>query len=454
MTGNACSITPAAPAPRRPWLVFLRAPLARRSLRELAYVVTGLPVAGIAFCFAAGMLFFGGLLAVTFVGLPVLAAGLAGCRALGHLERGRARALLGLEVGEPKPVRTLRRSSGLMSWIGALLRSGVSWRHLLYTLLHLPWSFFSCGVALLAWCGGWSMVLYPPAEWLSPGSIDVPVLRVGRDGITSASTPQQSSTVLDGGAAQAFVLGLGLVIVLLTPWLVRGLVQVDKLLVSGLLGPWSLSARVSQLETDRGAVVDTAAADLRRIERNLHDGAQARLVSLAMELGLAKEKLLDDPEPDPQAVAALIDGAHGEVKLALQELRDLARGIHPAILTDRGLGPALSALAARCTVPVPVTVELDRRPAAAIEGIAYFTVSELLQNISKHSAARRGSVEIWRSEQRLLIQVTDDGKGGAQVEDGSGLAGLADRLRAVDGLLAVHSPAGGPTTVTAELPWR
>ncbi|MBO8188229.1 sensor histidine kinase [Streptomyces spirodelae] len=444
-----------APAPWRPrWLVMLRAPVDRRSMRELAYVVTGLPLAVIAFCYAFGGLLLGTTLLITFVGLPVLAAGLAGCRALGHLERGRARALLGLAVGEPDPVRTLRRSSGLMSWIWALLRSGATWRHLFYALLHLPWSFFSCGVGLLAWCAGWSMIAYPLWEWLSPDSVGTPPIRIGRDGLTSASTPQQSSTVLEGGFALAFVSALGVLIVLLTPWLIRGLVQVDKLLVSGLLGPSWLATRVSQLETDRGVVVDTAAADLRRIERNLHDGAQARLVSLAMELGLAKEKLLDDPEPDPQAVAALIDGAHGEVKLALQELRDLARGIHPAILTDRGLGPALSALAARCTVPVSVTVELEERPVAAIEGIAYFTVSELLQNISKHSAARRGSIDIWRSEQRLLIQVTDDGKGGAQVEEGSGLAGLADRLRAVDGLLAVYSPVGGPTTVTGELPWR
>ncbi|MGP3973398.1 sensor histidine kinase [Streptomyces sp. 8N114] len=433
----------------------MQAPLSRKTMRELTYVVTGLPLAGIAFCYAFGALMLGTALLITFVGLPVLAAGLAGCRALGHLERGRARALLGLEVGEPEPVRTLRRSSGLMSWIGALLRSGVSWRHLLYALLHLPWAFLGGGTGVLAWCTGWAMFTLPLWEWISPGEyIHLPPLRASSDGLTSVSSSEEGSVVLHGGVALALFSVLGLVIVLLTPWLIRGLVQVDKLLVSGLLGPSRLAARVSQLESDRGVVVDTAAADLRRIERNLHDGAQARLVSLAMELGLAKEKLQDDPDPDPQAVAAVIDEAHGEVKLALQELRDLARGIHPAILTDRGLGPALSALAARCTVPVSVTVELAQRPVAAIEGIAYFTVSELLQNISKHSAARHGSVEIWRSEQRLLIQVTDDGKGGVQVEDGSGLAGLADRLRAVDGLLAVRSPVGGPTMVTAELPWR
>ncbi|CAM5695260.1 hypothetical protein SHIRM173S_10022 [Streptomyces hirsutus] len=197
-------------------------------------------------------------------------------------------------------------------------------------------------------------------------------------------------------------------------------------------------------------MVDTAAADLRRIERDLHDGAQARLVNLAMGLGLAKEKLLEDPD----AAASMVEEAHGEVKLALQELRDLARGIHPAVLTDRGLDAALSSVASRCTVPVRVTVDLTERPAAAIEGIAYFTVSRLLQNVSKHSAARTASVEVWRSEGRLLIQVEDDGHGGASLDGGTGMRGLADRLGAVDGLFVVESPEGGPTTVTAELPWR
>jgi signal transduction histidine kinase len=197
-------------------------------------------------------------------------------------------------------------------------------------------------------------------------------------------------------------------------------------------------------------VVDTAAADLRRIERDLHDGAQARLVALAMGLGLAREKLLEDPE----AAARMVDEAHGEVKIALQELRDLARGIHPAILTDRGLDAALSSAAGRCTVPVQVTVDLSARPAEAIEGIAYFTVSELLQNVSKHSGASRASVDVWRTADRLMVQVRDDGRGGADTAGGSGLAGLAERLDSVDGLFVLDSPAGGPTTVTAELPWR
>jgi signal transduction histidine kinase len=237
------------------------------------------------------------------------------------------------------------------------------------------------------------------------------------------------------------------------PFIARGLANVDRAMVRGLLSPSDeLERRIAELESDRGIVVDTAAADLRRIERDLHDGAQARLVNLAMGLGLAKEKLLEG-QADEQ-VAAMVEEAHGEVKLALQELRDLARGIHPAVLTDRGLDAALSSVASRCTVPVKVTADLPSRPAAAIEGIAYFTVSELLQNISKHSGARSASVDVWRSENRLLIQVRDDGRGGASLEGGSGMRGLAERLGAVDGLFVVDSPAGGPTVVTAELPWR
>ncbi|THA43069.1 histidine kinase, partial [Streptomyces sp. A1136] len=201
---------------------------------------------------------------------------------------------------------------------------------------------------------------------------------------------------------------------------------VDRLMVAGLLGPSRLATRVTELESDRGVVVDTAAADLRRIERDLHDGAQARLVALAMDLGLAKEKLTADPE----AAAKMVDEAHGEVKVALQELRDLARGIHPAVLTDRGLDAALSSVASRCTVPVRVEVDLPGRPVPAIEGIAYFTVSELLQNVSKHSGASRATVDVWRAGPRLMLQVGDNGRGGADATAGSGLAGLAERLDA------------------------
>ncbi|MET8951248.1 sensor histidine kinase [Streptomyces sp. NPDC004393] len=360
--------------------------------REIAYLLANLPMSLVGFIYAVTVLSTGAGLTVTVIGLPLLAAGLAGARQIGKLERARARALLGVRVDEPTPLRLLR-SRGLVQRLWMALKDPVGWRTMLYGFIRLPWGILTFTVTLVS-----LFVLWP-----------------------------------------------------VLPFLARGLTNVDRAMARVLLSPSDeLERRIAELESDRGVVVDTAAADLRRIERDLHDGAQARLVNLAMGLGLAKEKLLEDPD----AAAAMVDEAHGEVKLALQELRDLARGIHPAVLTDRGLDAALSAVATRCTVPVKVTVDLSRRPAAAIEGIAYFTVSELLQNVSKHSAARSASVDVWRSEERLLIQVRDDGRGGARLDGGTGMAGLAERLDAVDGVFVVDSPVGGPTTVTAELPWR
>ncbi|OIJ63242.1 sensor histidine kinase [Streptomyces mangrovisoli] len=418
----------------------LRAPFEGRSWREFGYVLLGLPMGILLFTYAVTMVSLGAGLLVTFLGVPVLAAGLAGCRGLGSLERARARGLLGLEVADPEPLRM--RKSGLLPWIGAVLGSGTSWRALLYAVIQFPWSVFSFVVALNFWAYGWALLTYPLWFWVFP-------VYLGQGGLQLYGD-EQHSVYLDNPFEITVTALVGLLFTLATPWIVRALTMVDRLMVHGLLGPTKLSARVVELESDRGVVVDTAAADLRRIERDLHDGAQARLVALAMDLGLAKEKLTEDPE----AAARMVDEAHGEVKTALQELRDLARGIHPAVLTDRGLDAALSSVASRCTVPVRVEVDLPRRPAAAIEGIAYFTVSELLQNVSKHSGARSATVDVWRSDDRLLLQVEDDGAGGADAGRGSGLAGLAERLDAVDGVLVVDSPEGGPTRITAELPWR
>ena len=361
--------------------------------KEIAHLLVNLPMGIFGFVYALMWLTVGVGMAVTIGGLPVLAVGLLGSRWLARLERRRARSLLALHVDEPSRMPG-GLDGGFFSWLWRSLRDPVGWRATLYAAIRLPWGILTFALTLVSLFIAW------------------PVL----------------------------------------PWIARALTNVDRVMVRGLLSPSDeLERRIAELESDRGTVVDTAAADLRRIERDLHDGAQARLVALAMDLGLAKEKL----DEDPQAAARMVDEAHGEVKLALQELRDLARGIHPAILTDRGLGPALSALAARCTVPVTVTADLPERPAPAIEGIAYFTVSELLQNISKHSNARTADVDVWRAEGRVMLRVGDDGRGGASVSaGGSGLAGLAERIEAVDGVLIVHSPPGGPTSVTVELPWR
>ncbi|MFY1678312.1 MULTISPECIES: sensor histidine kinase [unclassified Streptomyces] len=364
----------------------------RRTWKEVAHLLANLPVALVGFAYVATVLLTGPVLAVTAVGLPPLAAGLLGARRLGEWERARARALLGVWVREPTPLPA-RGWTGFGRPMWMALSDPVAWRAVLYHFVRGPWAVLAFGVTVAS-----LLVLWPAL-----------------------------------------------------PFVARALTNVDRMMVRWLLCPSdALERRIAELESDRGVVVDTAAADLRRIERDLHDGAQARLVNLAMGLGLARERLREDPG----AAAALVDEAHSEAKLALRELRDLARGIHPAVLTDRGLDAALSSIAARCPVPVDVRIDLPSRPAEAIEGIAYFTVCELLQNVGRHSGAETASVEVWRVGGRLLIQVRDDGRGGARPAGGTGLAGLDERLGSVDGLLAVDSPEGGPTAVTAELPWR
>ncbi|MFI6420026.1 sensor histidine kinase [Streptomyces sp. NPDC050842] len=418
----------------------IRAPFEARTWRALGYVLIGLPLSVIWFALSVAFVSAGAGLLITFLGVPILAGALAMCRGFGTVERARARALLDLDVRAPEPVRG--KTGGAFSWMGAMLKSGASWRHLLYALLHMPWAVFGFSVSVALWAWGWSLFTYPLWQWVFPAWI-------GQDGIQLYGDATHQM-YLDNGFEVAVTSLIGLLFVLIGPWVLRGIVAVDRFLVAGLLGPSRLASRVTELESDRGVVVDTAAADLRRIERDLHDGPQARLASLAMDLGLAKEKLAEDPK----AAATMVDEAHGEVKVALQELRALARGIHPAVLTDRGLDAALSSVASRCSVPVSVDVDLPARPVAAIEGIAYFAVSELLRNVTEHSRARRAWVDVWRAGDRLMLQVRDDGVGGAEAAAGRSLAGLSERVGAVDGVLATDSPAGGPTTVTVELPWR
>jgi signal transduction histidine kinase len=233
---------------------------------------------------------------------------------------------------------------------------------------------------------------------------------------------------------------------------ITGLSPAHVALGRALLGPSRrarLAERVEELTESRSRVLAAALAERRRIERDLHDGAQQRLVSLAMELGMAREKMATDPV----AARKLVEEAHGEAKRALADIRDLARGIHPAILSDRGLDAAISALADRCPVPVEVSVELDGRPPEAVETTAYFVVAETLANVAKHSGASEAHVAVWREpEDWLVVEVTDDGKGGADPESGTGFSGLADRLATLDGRLFVESPIGGSTRVRAELP--
>ena len=213
--------------------------------------------------------------------------------------------------------------------------------------------------------------------------------------------------------------------------------------------------RVRELEQSRAYLVDDSAARLRRIERDLHDGAQAQMVAVTMKLGLAMKKLggmIDGTgQADLDRVLELVVAAHRGAKEAITELRDLARGIHPPVL-DQGLGIALTTLAARSDVPVELVIDLPERPSAAIETIAYFCAAELLTNVAKHSGARHATLEAVHAPGLLRVRVSDDGSGGARVEARGGLAGLAERIRTVDGRLQLSSPPGGPSVVTVELP--
>ncbi len=247
-----------------------------------------------------------------------------------------------------------------------------------------------------------------------------------------------------------FVMLGGALLLLAAPWMTAGVRGLDVRLSRSLLGSSraeELEERVEQLSATRAGVVDAADAERRRLERDLHDGTQQRLVALAMNLGLARVNATTEQEAR-DAIAE----AHEDAKTALTELRDMIRGMHPAVLEDRGLDAALSGIAARMPIPVTLSVDLPRRPAPVIEAVAYFVVSEGLSNIVKHASATAASVFVQRSGDRLHVIVTDDGAGGADPSRGTGLAGLARRAASVDGTFEVSSPIGGPTMLSVDLP--
>jgi signal transduction histidine kinase len=374
---------------------------------------------------------------VIWVGLPILIAVTAAWRGVARMERGWMRVTLGVDI--PSPYRPLPAGSQLRRW-RAKLADPATWRDISYVLLRVPLCVIEFLLVVALWVYSIAVLLLPIYGPLLPlaDAINVPNLR-GQ--MVAVHTVSQSLPYA----------GIGLVLlvvaVLVTPWVVRFQATVAK----ALLGPTAaarLAVRAEHLQASRARGVDAAEAERRRIERDLHDGAQQRLVAVAMTLGRAKNKLDNDPE----SARALIDEAHADAKQAVAELRDLARGIYPAVLGDRGLDAALSALAARSPVPVAVDVDVSPRPPAAVESAAYFIVAESLTNLAKHSAADSAQVSVLRRGNSVTVRVTDDGHGGADVRPGGGLAGLADRAATIDGVMTVRSPPGGPTVVTAELP--
>jgi signal transduction histidine kinase len=354
---------------------------------------------------------------------------LPGAALLTRWQRARFAAYLGVAILRRPGVRW-----SLRGW-WAELRAGAFWRAVGYHVLAAVIGPLSALVAVVVWAAGLVFVTLPLHRRFLP------------DG-TVFGVPA-------GGAWLVAVTAAGALLLFAASWMTRGAAALDALVARALLEPRShaeLTRQVVSLTHSRTELVEAVDSERRRIERDLHDGAQQRLVSLALNLGIARAGLTDLPDlPDP-ARAAIVD-AHEEAKQALAELRGFVRGLHPAVLDDLGLDAALSGLTARCAVPVRLTVDLPHRPSATIEAVAYFVVSEALTNAARHGAASRIDVTVDQPvPERIRVRVTDDGRGGASTDGGTGIRGLIQRVGSVDGTLSLSSPPGGPTTVLVELP--
>jgi signal transduction histidine kinase len=400
---------------------------------SLTHVLLDVPVGAVTFSVTVALLASSVALLLTFPLALLSIWGLfVAARAMATVERSRVAALLGETLADPVGPLQSRSPWGRLV---ERLRSGARWREIAHHLLALPRGILTTGVTGLAWCGSLALVALPLYVSSLPGG-------TAKFGLFEVS---------QGPAALAATLvGLsGLVVA--APWVTRGAARLDLATARWLLAPRrddDLGEQVTRLETSRAAAVDSAEAERRRIERDLHDGAQQRLVALAMGLGTARERLDSDPEGGRQLVAE----AHEEAKAALKEIRDLVRGIHPVILEDRGLDAALSAVVARSPVPVTLSVDVAERPPAVVESTAYFVVAEALTNVARHAHATRAAVSIARAGDRLVVEVRDDGGGGADPDRGSGLRGLRDRVTALGGTMHLVSPPGGPTTLLVDVP--
>ena len=414
--------------PLRPW----RHP--GRLFRLLGVTTTALPMAVIAFSVTITLLATTAGLLITFLlALPFAWLLFVLSRGLSHVERSRIDALMDVQIADPVAPLATR---GPLRRLWERVKSPARWKEIAHHLVSLPIAAIGFALTMAAWGGSMALVLLP--------------LYV--DELPGGSAKFYFFEVSDGGRAvlAAIVGAVGLVFV--APWVTVGVARTELAVARALLGPSAdqvHAAQVTKLETSRSAAVDSAESERRRIERDLHDGAQQRLVALAANLGSAREKLDRDDVAEGKEMVAV---AHEEAKSALREIRDLVRGIHPVILEDRGLDAALSAVVARSPIPVTLDVRVDPRPSPAIESAAYFVVNEALTNVARHAMATRANVAIARAGNRLVIEVRDDGIGGADVSKGTGLQGLRDRVAGLGGSMYVISPQGGPTTISVEVP--
>jgi signal transduction histidine kinase len=369
-------------------------------------------------------------LLITLIGIPILIGMGWVVRTLGSIERARMNTFLGTALRDP--YRHAEPESGWIARLTAIGKDPATWRDFLFLMLRMPIGIFTFTLCIALWATALALLSSPISYWFG-------FFRL-----------QFGDWVFDGPLAVAFATCAGVVMTLVAFGVTRGLAKLEAVMGTALLdaSPDELKRRVDDLARSRTRTVSAADEERRRLERDLHDGAQQRIVSLAMTLGLAQQKLATNPELG----ARLVSEAHEEAKRALQDLRDLARGLHPAVLTDHGLEAALPALAARCPIPTRVDVAVTPRPGPAVESAAYFVVAEALTNVARHSQASNVLVTARRDQHVLTIDVQDDGRGNARVAAGGGLAGLTDRVEALDGRLTVASPEGGPTIIHVEIP--
>jgi signal transduction histidine kinase len=411
---------------------FVLSPIHPATWHASGAIVVGFLVEMVAFSVVVSTFSAGISLLVVGIGVVVVGVGVEACRLVARIERSRAAS------ADPRPLRPhpyRPYGTGFRDLASAVFLDVNRWRDVVYVFIAFPLTVLEFVVVLLLW--SLSLALLSMPLWFA--SVDLP--------FTLAGVAASSSTIAAAGAL------VGIVLAPVAASVARGLMALHRAVVTGLLcesEQRALERRVETLEETRKAVIDVEASELRRIERDLHDGAQQRLVMLTIDLSLAAEQI----DSDPAKARVLVEEARDQARLALAELRDLVRGIAPPILLDRGLVPALSAIAGRCPVSTAVTSTLPEgeRLSDATERAAYYVVAEALANVAKHASARRCEIRVRREGRALVVEVWDDGVGGARVIPGGGLAGLAGRVEALDGSLAVSSPAGGPTVMRALIP--
>ncbi|GAA2619426.1 histidine kinase [Paractinoplanes durhamensis] len=409
---------------------------------DTQFVLVGFPIGIISISVCMSLFWTGVGTAIIWIGLPILVAVMYVARGLAAVERARIGPVFGVRFRHPYYKQ--RPEAGPIGKMLTPLTDGQSWLDLLHGMFRFIPSTISFVFVVTWWSGALAGLTWGLWGWSLPNGPD------------DQDLPELLGFDSSYGTKVIFNLALGIFFAGTLYWVVRAAALLEAYFAKGLLsGVNDLRAQVASANAARqvaqeqkAAAVSAEATALRKLERDIHDGPQQRLVRLAMDLGRAEQQFATDPD----AARATVAEALSQTRETLDELRALSRGIAPPILVDRGLQAALTALAGRCTVPVDLDAPYFERLDPAVESTAYFVVAESLTNVAKHSNASEVQVSVQRASSGLLVEVADDGVGGASLAKGHGLAGLDDRVRAAGGVLAVDSPVGGGTRLTAALP--